>query len=59
MRQTRTSGSMSGDGKRADAATRLVDTAPVLDSTVNRITNVHERGSVLTTKHHVQLPRNS
>ncbi len=33
MREIRTSGSMSGDGKRNDAYDTKIETAPVLDST--------------------------
>ncbi len=51
MRQTRTSGSMSGDGKRADAATRLVDTAPVLDST-GSINFIDEGTNPMTFRYH-------
>jgi len=41
MRQIRTSGSMSGDGKRGDAR---VATAPTLDSTENKGSAFHGRG---------------
>ncbi len=33
MREIRTSGSMSGDGKRNDAYDTKIETAPVLEST--------------------------